>query len=1089
MIGTRTAMFVRSIVLVTALVVGGPWLLTWAARRRLGGPTPWSGVAPPGEWRWHIIRSALTDRLTESTLADLVVRTGLVVVWLAIGVLCCTVVAESVHMVRHGGLPMPVVRGLAPTQRLARVIAAGLVVVVPIDVRETVALHEAAERWPTAVEATPDPVPSRWPEPPVGGNPTANTPLVRRMPGEGSVAAPAGNYVVRAGDSIYGIAERMAGPDRVAVAAYADRLLDLNLGRVMADGQRFGNAAYIDIGWILQLPESAEIGSVRTDVEHHVVEPGETLWSIADDHLGDGEQWPDIFDANRGRRFDDGGTLDDPDLIRPGWELVVPSGDDARPAETANPALDPGDEVDANGDVDAEPGEQPRVDQHPTPSGGGPSMPSMPSDDPGEAVRSGQDPGGGGRDVERPSPPSPRPDNTWLTDGVPAAPDDRAAEPEESAAGVAAHQASVTLPTTVGDADRVVDGESEAELLTWRRAAMLSAGVITLLAVRRHERLRRARPHDRTTSRMRPPSEVVVSTERALRHVGAPDRFARVDLAVRAVASALVDQAARVEAIVVATDGAIELHASQGVVLEEPWVPTATGNRWRLPAATPIDVLAPDARRVGAPCPTLVQIGCDLVERDVYVDIEAIEALEVGGPATSADAIVTALASTLASSVLAEVVTLIGVGVDVDAFLGHRHHRSVRSADEAFEVASAAIGSTARAERSTFELRTRGTGGETWEPAVVLAGTSAGTITPPVDRTGLAVVSASPIHGPSSRLAPDGDGWTLLPLGLRLVPIGLSATGVGELAEVANASIDFADDPDVTCTGLTDEPRFDDLDADPGRESAAGHGGALDCDDGECAAGAELPHALVVRLLGPVVVESRDGEPVEFERSKTRELVAWLTTHRDRATRRNARTALWELDVRDATFANVVSEARRAMARCIEPPDGEEWIARTMTDALPVHDLVVTDVELLDHALETARHLPPDRAIATLRPAVDRIVGLPFEGSAYLWPDAEGITSSIVLRAITATSELASLCLSVGDIEGVFAASSAGLRVLPAHEEMIEIRMRAYAQIGDRAGVRSEWEAYERAITADPWSDGEPSERMLEVRRELLAAQ
>ena len=75
-----------------------------------------------------------------------------------------------------------------------------------------------------------------------------------------------------------------------------------------------------------------------------------------------------------------------------------------------------------------------------------------------------------------------------------------------------------------------------------------------------------------------------------------------------------------------------------------------------------------------------------------------------------------------------------------------------------------------------------------------------------------------------------------------------------------------------------------------------------------------------------------------FERSKALELVAWLTMHRDRSTRVGARTALWELDVRDATFANVVSEARRAMARLVEPPSGEEWLGRTLTEVLPLHD-------------------------------------------------------------------------------------------------------------------------------------------------------
>ena len=91
--------------------------------------------------------------------------------------------------------------------------------------------------------------------------------------------------------------------------------------------------------------------------------------------------------------------------------------------------------------------------------------------------------------------------------------------------------------------------------------------------------------------------------------------------------------------------------------------------------ATPIELLADEARRVGAPCPTLVQLGRDDDDRDVYVDLEALEAIEVGGPGDQADAIVHAIAATLAASVLAEVTTLVGVGVEDDAFLGHRLHR------------------------------------------------------------------------------------------------------------------------------------------------------------------------------------------------------------------------------------------------------------------------------------------------------------------------------------------------------------------------------------------------------------------------------
>jgi hypothetical protein len=111
----------------------------------------------------------------------------------------------------------------------------------------------------------------------------------------------------------------------------------------------------------------------------------------------------------------------------------------------------------------------------------------------------------------------------------------------------------------------------------------------------------------------------------------------------------------------------------------------------------------------------------------------------------------------------------------------------------------------------------------------------------------------------------------------------------------------------------------------------------------------------------------------------------------------------------------------------------------------------------------------------------------PFAGTGYLWPDAEGITSNLVLLATSATTELAGHLLSLGDIDGVFWATDRGLRVLPGHEELIGLRMRAHARAGDLAGVRHEWDSYERVLNADPWSDGEPAAKLVLLRRELLA--
>lgn len=53
------------------------------------------------------------------------------------------------------------------------------------------------------------------------------------------------------------------------------------------------------------------------DAEMYVVEKGDTLWAIAQATYGDGNRYPDIFEANKP-------MLKDPDLIFPGQVLRIP---------------------------------------------------------------------------------------------------------------------------------------------------------------------------------------------------------------------------------------------------------------------------------------------------------------------------------------------------------------------------------------------------------------------------------------------------------------------------------------------------------------------------------------------------------------------------------------------------------------------------------------------------------------------------------------------------------------------------------------------------------------------------------------------
>jgi LysM domain len=983
-VSRRVARALPSVVGLGVLVAAVPAVLIAVARRRFGGAAPWHGVDPPWSWSAEQVADVVTSRVDDGVLLDVVVRVSLGAAWAAVVVLAGTVCAEIVHMVRHGGLAMPPVRGLGWSQRIARSIAVGLLLVVPFAARTQARTSSAAVLLRPATATAAVEVSSR--------SLVAPTPRPE-MPRHN------GDATAEAGLSIEGS------------------------------------------------PPSVPTEPDGAPGVQHVVQPGDTLWSIAGARLGDPTRWPEIWELNQARDMGGGRTFDDPDLILIGWVLDVPAQDVDDPVQ---PEARPEPVV-----VDA-PSEQ--VDQ-PV----GPAPTAVTSTVP---------------DVARPMPTSTVPTT------VPVEHDAATAPPGSPAPVVT----STTTPSPLGpppDAAARPFDESPPRApspIGLGGAAMLSAGLVALLGVRRRRRLRAAR----AGARVPPPRDAAARTERALRAVDAGERLVRLDVAVRSVAMPLADGGRRVVVGLVAGDGSVELVLDGPCALDAPW--RGDGARWCLPGNVALESLASAARAAGLSCVAFVQIGVTPAGEDVVVDLEAIGVLAVHAPPGAADAIVSAVAMTLGTSAFGEDAHLVGVGVDERVFVEHRPIHVADNVDEALEIAASLVGSTTAAPDSTFALRARHTAGERWEPAVVLVGSAdASSVAAAVPDgrlpPGLALVAAGAVDGASYVLRDANAAWLLEPIGIELLPVGVSPDEV-------SAVHDLLADVDIVATSETIDRPDHRRPAVGAQRSTIGETLVITEPAPRCASSGELdpPWSLLVRLFGPVDVVDRELRPVPFDRSKTRELVAWLATHRERSTRTAARTALWELDVRDATFANVVSEARRAMARLVAPPEGGEWLGRTLTEDLPLHEAVVTDADLIGRRLAAARSQPPDVAVEILEPAIGLIRGMPFEGTTYLWPDAEGLTSNLVLLATSAASECAAHLLSMGDVAGVFRATGQGLLVLPGHEELIALRMRAHGRAGDLAGVRQEWESYERVITGDPWSDGEPAPKLIALRRALLSS-
>jgi LysM repeat protein len=293
--------------LILLLVVGTPLLLV-AIRA-----TP-----------WHENLADLGTLLTspdDGTLALLVISA---VAWIAWAVMAVSFGVEILAAIR--GVPAPRLPGLGLPQGLAgRLVAmAALLFAVGPSVAPVFAPHPAhaapAVEAPRLVS-----LPEAATLPPVEtAPPTVTT----------DTATQTVEYTVRRGDSLWKIAEEHLGDG-------------MRFREIVALNQAVlpPNPDFIDPGMVLRLPSDAEPAIEETEEpraeETYVVDPGDTLWDIAEEKLGEGERYPEVFEASRDAVQPDGQRLTDPDLIRPGWELTIPATGDSPPVDEPPAIEDP----------------------------------------------------------------------------------------------------------------------------------------------------------------------------------------------------------------------------------------------------------------------------------------------------------------------------------------------------------------------------------------------------------------------------------------------------------------------------------------------------------------------------------------------------------------------------------------------------------------------------------------------------------------------------------------------------------------------------------------------------------------------------
>jgi len=960
--------------------------------------------------------------------------------WLAWASFALTVLLEALSQLR--GLPTPHLPALGPQQRAASVLVAAAALLFTLPLLSATPALAATDAPATAAASVSAPLPT-----PAAASTHEQT---RPAPDTGS---PSRTYTVQPGDTLWRIAT-----DHLGDGSRYPEIAHLNYGVAQTDGHALTAAHWLTPGWQLTLPGDAAPAAAAAE-QTVVVEPGNTLWQIAQEHLGDGDRYPDIAAASTGLQ-DDGARLVDPNLIRPGWELTMPSST-AAPAPAVPDATPPA--------------ERPGVAPATAPERPAPAAPEMP-----------------------PAAAAPAPAAT-----APASP-----AAEMPAQAPAASAAAAAAPARSQEAAPDANSDRVSVRTAAGVGALMAAGLLALLGLKRSRQQRRRRPGQRIA--MPPPDLQPVEFE--LRMVEDPTGLARVDQALRSLSVLLAELDQPLPALRVArlVDEDLELYLDGTIVLPAPFLATGDPTIWTLPADAPL-LSVEELDQVAAPYQSLITLGHDLDDAHVLLDLEHAAALAVDGDPTASVAVLAAIAAELATSHWADdlQVTVVGCLPQLPDAIGTgrvRHVETLAQVLPALERRAATIrefmadSGLADLQHARSAANQRPHSGA-WYPEILLLG---GPVDPTerarledllqdLPRVSLAAVTAADSTPAEWTLTldPTDDGpdgvAVLRPLNLALRPQRLSAADLDQLLGLlAVAALPCQDQPREDPAApvlIVEEPSLADLGAhlvsptsihlvlepeppapkEPEAtvaDSIAAQVAVAPVEPGQADTveafgeparpvepGSEP--APLVQVLGPVTVLHARGRLEPDRRNQLTEIAAFIAlhpgldhTHLDEAKWPGARNLT-------NTRNSAVSKLRRWLGTAA---DGTEHLPDAAA-GYRLHPDVRSDWHLW---LELLPDGPAGASTEALAAALELVKGQPFAGvnkRTYAWSERD--KQEMISAIGDAAHELARRALLDGDATLARQAAAAGLQADPGAELLWRDALRAEWLAGDLAGLNS----------------------------------
>lgn len=402
---------------------------------------------------------------------------------------------------------------------------------------------------------------------------------------------------------------------------------------------------------------TAQVATVYTVV------PGDTLWDIAQRHLGDPFRWPEIYQLSEGKPQADGRALTDPHWIYPGWQLELPSSTTEAPVR---PVMAP---------------------SQPTPT-------TQPQ-------------------------PAPIPSSVAPTVTVPA-------PTSLPTLSTSVPPATNKSPATAAPASTDHERRGDDYLLLGVAGAATAVGLVGALSVLRRRQLKRRQPGSAVPS-LAPELAATELAARALAEDASPSWLDVALRSLTGQARVRGGQrAAHPVAVEVGDNDLIVMLEEPNPDAPKPWTTRPPGWLWELPRAISRSQLESAARDGCAPMPALVTIGRS-PDGPVMIDLEACGLACITGSPVEARALARSVALELTVSPIADSLEVLVVSEGEllptsDAAPRLRVHDTL---DAALDILTQQVRAIDRALddqtlATTFEARVASRGGDPWAPVVLI---------------------------------------------------------------------------------------------------------------------------------------------------------------------------------------------------------------------------------------------------------------------------------------------------------------------------------------------------------------------------------